>query len=387
MTGKTKMCVVTTVAATLHAFLLEQLLFLSDNGFDITIVCDHDDELLHNCPEKLKYEPVAMTRNANITSTIMGMIKLYKIIRGKRFDIVQYVTPKAAFTAAIVSWLARIPVRLYCQWGIRYVSMTGMTRWFFKRIEKITCSCSTHISPDSRGNLEFSVSEGLYTAENASVVHYGSANGVNLNRFNFRERDSWRNEGRGNFGLDADSFVFGWVGRVTRDKGVKELISAFLDVLKHAPSNTHLLMVGEMEKNHGLENEIINQIESHPRIHYVGPQRNIEKFYAAIDVLVVPSYREGFGMVAIEAQAMGVPVIVSDIPGPREAIVDGKTGILVPVRQIETIVAGMIKIMENNDLRKSMGEEAMYFVYSHFEQNTFWSKVLEHRKLLVSNRA
>lgn len=381
--SRIKLCVVTTVSDTMYGFLVEQLVFLAKNEFDVTIICNTDDYLLQNCPKELTYIPVPMDRTVSVYSTIAGVVRLYAILKKHNFDCVQYATPKAAFITAIAARLARIPVRLYCQWGIRYVTMVGLPRWFFKRLEKITCCFSTHISPDSHGNLQFAVSEGLYSQAKASVVSFGSANGVNLKKFNYSQRSNWRDKVRAELGLDPRDFIFGWVGRVTRDKGVGELVKAFMKVIEQVPANPQLIMIGDIETGHNLTDDVMELIRLHPNIHYIGQQNNMERYYAAMDVLVAPSYREGFGMVAIEAQAMGVPVIVSDIPGPREAILEGKTGLLVPVREVDTLASAMMKLLAEQDYREVLGKEAVAFVSDRFEQQAFWQKVLEHRKLLL----
>lgn len=184
MQPEIKLCVVTTVATTLRAFLLEQLVFMTNNGFDITIICDKDEELAADCPKELKYIPVRLTRDMSLISTLTGIFKLFQAVKNSKYDIIQYATPKAAFTAAVAAYLAGIPARLYCQWGIRYVGMTGIARSFLKILEMIVCLCSSNIVPDSWGNLEFSAAEGLYAKGKASVVHNGSANGVSLKKFN-----------------------------------------------------------------------------------------------------------------------------------------------------------------------------------------------------------
>lgn len=380
---KIKICVITTIALTIKTFLLDQLVYLSQNGFDVIVVCSYDKDLAQNCPKELTYKPIQITRDASLISTIKGIKEIYFFFSKNNFEIVQYSTPKAAFISAVASWAAGIPVRLYCQWGIRYVSLSGIKRLVLKFFEKLTCYFSTHISPDSFGNLHFSVDEGLYNKEKASVVNFGSANGVNLERFNYLNKEDLREPMRMKLGFRKSDFIFGWVGRVNRDKGIKELVNAFEQILD-LESNSHLLMVGTMDDNHGLSNEIIKTIREHPHIHYVGPQRNMEAYYPAMDVLVAPSYREGFGVVALEAQAMGVPVISTDIPGPREAIINGKTGLLVPVAQVEPLVKAMILLKSDTLLRNRMGKEGISHVIQHFEQNSFWKKVLEHRLTLIS---
>ncbi|WP_051296501.1 glycosyltransferase [Anaeroarcus burkinensis] len=324
-----------------------------------------------------------MERSYGPWSTLTGIWQLYLFFRREKFDMIQYATPKAALISSIAGALARVPVRLYCQWGIRYVGFSGWRRILFKIIEKLVCILSTHISPDSNGNRQFSIEEGLYTAEKSSVVHKGSANGVSLERFFLGNKSVWRAEIRRELGWDSSMTVFGWVGRVTRDKGVGELLRAFL-VLSEQRPDIRLLMIGGWEEHPCLSEAVLATVKNHPQIAYVGSKSDVERYYATMDVLVAPSYREGFGSVALEAQAMEVPVVLSDIPGPREAMIPGETGILVPAKDSETLAAAMLFLYNEKERRLQMGKAGRRFVEENFEQSFFWEKVLEHRQNLLA---
>jgi len=381
-----KICVITTVSITLRAFLLEQLVFLSQNGFDVTVVCDNDRDFARDCPAELKYIPVHMIRGIGWLSTFTGLWKLYRLFRIKKFSMIQYSTPKAALLSSLAGFMAGIPVRLYCQWGIRYVGLSGLSRRIFKLIEKLTCLLSTDIAPDSRGNLDFCVGEGLYPAEKAYVVHKGSANGVDLEKFDLAKKAVWYDNSRSELKIGKDCFVYGFVGRITRDKGINELVTAFIRMAE-SDAQIVLLLVGPKEERHGLEAGIMEAIDNHPRIYSVGAKSNPQEYIAAMDVMVLPSYREGFGIVAIESQAMGVPVIATDIPGPREAIINGETGILVPCKDAHALEEAMRVLRASKEMLDSMGRNGLEFVSEDFEQKRFWEKVLEHRRGLLSKRS
>lgn len=381
-----KICVITTVSITLQAFLLEQLVYLSQNGFDVTVVCEYDPIFVRDCPPELKYIPVHMTRRIGWWSTLTGWWKLFWLFKREKFRMIQYSTPKAALISSLAGFVAGIPVRLYCQWGIYYVGVNGPVQKVFKLIEKLTCFCSTDIAPDSNGNLEFAIGEGLYQRSKGGVVYNGSANGVNLKKFDIAKKIIWRNNIRAEFSLNEENFVYGFVGRITRDKGINELINAFQRLAQN-DSGLFLILIGMEEEEHGLNLTVIEAIHHHPQIITLGWKANIEEYMAAMDVMVLPSYREGFGIVAIEAQAMGVPVITTDIPGPRDAIINGKTGILIPASDEKSLMLAMHKLKNNRDLLKSMGDKAILFVRENFEQGIFWEKVLEHRMSLLTRMA
>lgn len=382
MGSESNICVITTVSQTLKFFLVDQLIFLSQNGFKISVICDHDPNFARICPPELKYLPVRMTRGFGLGTTLSGIFTLYRLFKMEKYDMIQYATPKASFVSSLAGCMAGVPVRLYCQWGIRYIGTSGLSRLVLKFLEKLTCRFSTNIAPDSRGNLDFAIAEGLYSPKKAAVVFRGSANGVNLDKFDISFKEPRRKRVRIELGIAESSFLFGFVGRITRDKGLNELIKAFLNMAA-MDDNLALLLVGEVEERHHLPAEVIEAINSHPRIYAVGYRDNPQDYIAAMDVMVLPSYREGFGAVAIESQAMGVPVISTDIPGPREAIVNGQTGILVSVADIENLAAAMKRLKNDRDLLSFFGNNAVEFVKENFEQKKFWQKVLEHRRNLL----
>lgn len=381
-----KICVITTVSITLQAFLLEQLVYLSQNGFDVTVVCEYDPIFVRDCPPELKYIPVHMTRRIGWWSTLTGWWKLFWLFKREKFRMIQYSTPKAALISSLAGFIAGIPVRLYCQWGIYYVGINGLMQKVFKLIEKLTCFCSTDIAPDSNGNLEFAIGEGLFQRSKGGVVYNGSANGVNLNKFDIAQKKIWCNDIRTELNLNKDSFVYGFVGRITRDKGLNELVNVFQRLAQN-DSEIFLILIGMEEEKHGLNLTVIEAIHHHPQIITLGRKTNPQEYIAAMDVVVLPSYREGFGIVAIEAQAMGVPVITTDIPGPRDAIINRETGMLIPAADEESLMVAMHKLKNNQDLLKSMGDKGILFVRENFEQGIFWEKVLEHRMSLLTRMA
>lgn len=379
-----KICVVTTVPLTIKSFLLEQLKYLSRHGFRITVVCDEDSELSALCSPELVYIPVRMSRDARIWGTIISFIHLFKVLRNGDFQMVQYATPKAALLSSLAAFLAGIRIRLYSQWGIRYVGLNGINRRLFKLLEKTTCRLSTHICPDSFGNLAFAIDEGLYPASKGGVVFKGSANGVDMKRFDISCRDSWREIIRSELNIPGDAFVYGFVGRINRDKGVSELLEAYSKIIENE-SDTYLIMIGPMDADSDLDVFFRETVKSQPSVIWLGPRNDPEKCLAAMDLVVLPTYREGFGIVAIEAQAMGVPVLTTDVPGPREAVLDGSTGILIPPRDSERLFYAMKEMKKDKVNLELMGKKGFDYVKENFNQEVFWEKTLVHRRKIISD--
>ncbi|KMK75029.1 glycosyltransferase [Alkalihalobacillus pseudalcaliphilus] len=379
--GRKKICIITTTSITIRCFLIEQLTFLTSHGYDVTVVCDRDVSLNKDLPANIRYYPITMKRGMASFGVIHSIYALSLFFHKERFDMVQYSTPNAALYASVASWLNSVPVRLYCQWGIRYVGFKGIRRGLFKGIEKLVCILSTVVEPDSYGNLQFSHQEKLYSANKSRTIWNGSANGVDFTRFNFLKKKLWNKEIRAKYKIKDSDIVFGFFGRLHRDKGITELLTAF-NQLSEKNSHIKLLIVGPKEQTN-LDSELMKKSIANEAIIFCDYTDEIEKYYAALDVFVLPSYREGFGTVVIEAGAMGVPVIVTNIPGPTDAMKEGVTGIIVEKGNIQDLEHGM-KRMLNPSLREQMSLAAIPFVQQHFEQQTFLQHILSDRNRLIA---
>ena len=378
-----KICFVTTISATLKAFVLKTAEYIHENtDWDISFICDYDEDFEKSLPDYIHYIPVKMERGISVAG-IKAMLEMRKIFIREKFDLIQYSTPNASLYAAIAGKLAKVPVRLYCQWGMIYVSFSGIKRKIFKIIEKIVCRLSTHIQPDSKSNLNFSHMEGLYPQNKGSVIWNGSACGVNLEKFDVSKKEEYRNEIRAKYNFTSDDFVFGFVGRITRDKGVNELFKAFKKVVEEN-KNTYLLMVGNTEQDGTIQNDLFEWAQFCENVVFTGFTTEVEKYLAAMDTYILPSYREGFGMGVVEAEAMGVPVVVTNIPGPIDAIVDGVTGKSVSVKDAVALRDAMSEMLNNQDGIETYGKVAIKHVTENFEQKQFLEKVLTDRKKLLN---
>ena len=377
-----RICYVTTVPVTLRSFVIPVAKQIrEETGWEITVICDEDEAFAKSLPAGIRYIPISMKRGISLGG-IAAMLKMVRTFRREKFDLVQYSTPNASLYASLAAWLARVPVRLYCQWGLAYVGFRGIKRKIFKAIEKLVCTLSTWIEPDSFGNLRFSHEEGLYPEDKGSVVWNGSASGVDLEKFDISRKDLWRAEIRGKLNIPDDAPVMGFVGRITGDKGINELFAAFRQVLETYPQ-AYLLLVGRTEKAESVDEELYRWAEREPRVIFCGYTNVVEQYLAAMDVYLLPSYREGFGSVVIEAEAMGLPVIVSRIPGPTDAMLPDETGLVVPVKQVEPLAEAMGELIGNVERRAEMGRKGREFASLKFDQKVLVQKILEDRKRLL----
>lgn len=355
-----------------------------NNGYDISLICDMDEEYVAGLPDYVHPYPIKMSRGIDPLGLVKAIKSMKWIFTENKFDIVQYSTPNAAFYASIAAKKAKIPVRLYCQWGLVYLGFDGIKRTIFKTIEKIICRKSTDVQPDSKGNLDFCRKNGFYNAEKSRVVWNGSANGIDINKFDHSNKEIWGKQIRQEYNIPDSKIILGFLGRVGKDKGFEELMAAFKS-LKYKYTNIVLLYVGPNEKPDTVSQESLKYFENCPDIIYTGGWVNdAERYYAAMDIFLFPSYREGFGNVVIEAEAMGVPVVVSDIPGPQNGMVDGVTGFKVPARTVEPLVEKTSVLIENKTLREQFGKAGAKFVVKNYNSKVLIKKIIENRDWLIN---
>lgn len=373
-----KICFCTTIPLTIRAFILKSAEYLHEHtDWDISFVCDYDEEFKNSLPGYFHYYPVKMKRGVS-PDGLAAVRQMKKIFKREKFDMVQFSTPNAAFYASIAAKRAGIPVRNYHLMGLRYMGAKGKGRAVLKKMDKLACKNATAIECVSRSNLELGIKEGLFPPEKATVVWNGSTGGVDLKRFDYKKREEWRADTRRELGINKDDFVFGFVGRLNKDKGVNELLRAFIETERGAK----LLLIGFDSEIDTLDQSLLTQAKERKDIIFHSSVSDIERYYAALDVLVLPSYREGFGNVVIEAAAVGTPAIVSDIPGPMDAIIRGKTALAVKPGVYPELKTAM------DDIRKldcrSMGNDAFKYVESHFDSEILFEKILERKRALLA---
>lgn len=372
-----KICYVVTIPLTIEAFFIPQLKYLANNGFDVTVICSNSLTLQKKLGESIHFCPIEIPRGISIGGSISAIKNLTIFFRKEKFDLIQYSTPNAAFYSSIASRIAGCKVRNYHLMGFRYLGASGKGKLLLKLLEKVACWNSTSIECVSKSNMEIGIAEKLFSREKATVVWNGSTGGVDLVRFDFNKRVQWRREVRDELGYDEADFVYGFVGRITRDKGINELLAAFSEL----KDNSKLLLVGDIEKDNHLDTGLLVEAQENSNIKIHRFVSDIERYYAAIDVLVLPSYREGFGNVVIEAGAVGTPAIVTDIPGPTDTIDREKTALVVPVKNSSALEESLKNIRKSDYI--AMGKKATQFVKEKFDSRVLCEKILERKEMLL----
>ena len=377
-----RICYVTTIPGTIRVFILKCAEYLHSTGeFDISFISSPDEAFQKSIPDYFHYFPVKMSRGM-ATDGLRVIKEMTDIFKREKFDLVQYSTPNAACYASIAAKRAKIKTRLYCQWGLAYIGFSGVKRQILKSIEKMVCRNSTWVEPDSYGNLKFAHDEGLYPEDKGSVIWHGSACGIALDKFDISKKDEYRHTIRVKHGIPENAFVYGFIGRMTGDKGVNELFSVAKRIIEDNRS-IYLLVVGPTPVSKDVEKDLYDWASNCPQVILAGHTVTPEQYYAAMDCYVLPSYREGFGMTVIEAESMGVPVIITNIPGPTEGMIKDKTGLVVEKKDAEGLYLAMMEMFNCPEKREEFANNSREYAVSHFEQNTLFEKILDDRRTLL----
>jgi len=310
---------------------------------------------------------VPMDRHISLVNDLKSLLKMIRLFRNEKPYAVHSMTPKAGLLCMIAGWLTRVPVRIHTFTGLVWPTSTGVKRKILMLTDKLTCSCATHIIPEGEG-VKNDLIAGKITNKPLRVLGYGNVMGVDMERFSRRpEVIELANQLR-----DDSKFTFIFVGRLVKDKGINELCKAYERIHNRYP-NTRCWLVGPYEDNldpisaesRRLIEESDNGLES------VGSKSGDEllAYYVAADCFVMPSYREGFPNTVMEAGALGLPSIVTDINGSREIIKDGINGMIVPPQNEDVLYQAMVTMLTSNIDRKKMADNARKMISDRFEQS------------------
>ena len=376
-----KICFVTTLGGTIRAFLIDLTHYLVDKeGYDVTFISDTYQPLYEYTNDRIHYIPVPMKRGIALDGPKV-IWQLYKIFKKEKFDIVQYSTKNASTYASIAAWLAGIKCRLYCQWGMMFIALHGFKRLLLKADEILVSKLSTVIESESFSIYEEAVKHHVYPATKSSVIWNGSACGVKLQNYDITEKEQWRKEIRKEYSIPENSTVFGYCGRITRDKGLNELFSAFRQITKETDS--YLMIIGAYDNVESINQDLFLWAKNEPKVIFTGRRNDVPRYYSALDCFVSLSYREGFGLVVIEAAAMAVPGIVTNVPGQKDTILEGKTGVLVRSHNTEEVIQAMHYYIDNPNERTQMGINARKHVEENYDQEELLKRLAAHRNQLI----
>jgi glycosyltransferase involved in cell wall biosynthesis len=430
-----KLIRITTVPVSLKTLLKGQHKFMSENGFDVLGVSSSGivlNEVAQN--EKIAVYTVEMTRIISPLKDIKSLWSFYKLCKRERPAIVHSHTPKAGIVGMLGAKLAGVPIRLHTVAGLPLMEATGRKRRLLDFVEKLTYSCATKVYPNSKGLYDFILENNFTAEEKLKVIANGSSNGIDTTYFSAQaitqEQIITLKTG---LGIHKNDFVYVFVGRLVGDKGINELVKAFeglgireqglgireqglgtreqglgtrdegLDESLELPitsevsllpdfscsfSRIKLLLVGPFESElDPLRSKTLKAIETNPNIISVGFQADVRPYFSISDCLVFPSYREGFPNVVLQAGAMGLPSIVTNINGCNEIIEEGINGLIIPPKDIIALQNAMINLLEDKSVYKNLKNNARQMITSRYEQKLVWEALLEeYRRLLEGIR-
>jgi glycosyltransferase involved in cell wall biosynthesis len=381
---KPKLIRVTTVPESLRILLKGQHKFMSTNGFEVIGVSSAGNSLYEvSKEEEIRVIEIEMSRKITPINDFFSVYHLYKVIKKEKPIIVHSHTPKAGIVSMLAAKLANVPIRLHTVAGLPLMEATGMKRKVLNFVEKVTYACATNVYPNSKGLYQFIVNEKLVSSKKIKVIANGSSNGIDTTYFDSeRISEDQRSEFRTKLNIQKTDFVFVFVGRLVGDKGINELIDAFSKIKN---SKVKLLLVGGLEPDlDPLFNHTINEIKTNSNIISVGFQSDVRPYFAISHCLVFPSYREGFPNVVMQAGAMGLPSIVSNINGCNEIIEEGINGTIITIKDTKSLFESMLKMVNNEHWRCQLASNARDKIVSRYEQQVVWDAILnEYKSLLI----
>lgn len=373
---KRKLIRITTVPSSLKILLKGQLSFMS-NYYDV-IAVSSDGESFEPMlvQEGIRGIKINMTRKITPFKDLVSLLKLIILFRKEKPYIVHTHTPKAGTLGMIAAYICRVPHRLHTIAGLPLLEAKGKKRILLDFVEKITYFCATKVYPNSFEMQKIVIENGYTKASKLKVIGEGSSNGIDTSYFNSSIVEAYKSD------FTKNRFLFCFVGRIVGDKGINELIAAFTR-LQRDYDDIGLLVVGEFEKElDKISPESEKQIFGNSQIEFVGFQSDVRPFMKASNVFVFPSYREGFPNVVMQAGAMGVPSIVSNINGCNEIIKNGENGIIVPVKNVEQLYDAMKTLYQDRALLSSMKLESRKMIVSRYERDYVWNCLLNEYKSL-----
>ena len=412
--NKTKLFRITTIPASLASLLKGQLQFLNQ-CYDVTAIADSEDTQTWKIiaeREQVKCCPISMKRDISILNDIKSIIKLYSYFKQEKPFIVHTNTPKASLLGMVAGKFTKVPNRIYTVTGLRFEGTAGVKRKILMFIERITCWAATKVIPEGEG-VKNTLLKNKITSKELKVIANGNINGIDTTYFSPSQISEQQKQSlKQALNISENDTVFCFIGRLVKDKGINELVQAFssltrvchcgqipllwrgkgrLQSLNIQPiaacaamtGNIKLLLVGNYESElDPLLPETEKEIENNPNIIFVGYQKDVRPYLAISDIFVFPSYREGFPNVVMQAGAMELPSIVTDINGCNEIIKDGVNGLIIPPKNREILQEKMLLLLENLELRNKLKSNAIEMITSRYEQKMVWEALLEEYRSL-----
>jgi glycosyltransferase involved in cell wall biosynthesis len=354
---------------------------LREAGFRVWLVAG-PGELLERTAARAGVEAVGvkMRRGMAPLADVVSLVRLWRLLRRLRPAMVEFSTPKAGLLGTVAARAIGVPVRVYMLRGLKLETARGVKRWILLAAERLAAACATVVLCNSESLRAEALALGVAPESKLKLLGVGSSNGVDTEWFAPGTSDV-----RERLGLGKDALVLGFVGRLTRDKGLPELVEAFEGIAAKEP-RAHLLLVGWFDAAEDAVDEAVRaRIEGNSRIHRTGFVEDTAPYYRAMDVLVLPTWREGFPNVVLEAEATGIPVITTISTGSRDSVVPEVTGLLIPPGYPKAIEEAALKLLGDEYRRRRMGDAARAWVQEHYSDRDVLGRTAEFYKSLLAD--
>ncbi len=379
-----------TVPLSLKFLLKGQLAFLNRH-FDVTAVSGEGPDLeTVKLREGVRVYPVEMQRQISPFRDLVSLVKLYIYFKRTKPALVHSITPKAGLLSMAAAWFARVPVRIHTFTGLIFPSKKGKMQKLLILMDRLLCYFATDIFPEGKGVME-DLKKFEITNKPLKIIANGNVNGIDLEFFSPQNiTETIQTDLKSRLNICENDFVFIFVGRLVKDKGINELVAAFKQLKSSSDTvNPKLLLVGPFEQElDPLLPETLKEIESNDNIISVGFQEDVRPYFAIADALVFPSYREGFPNVVMQAGAMELPSVVSNINGCNEIILEGENGIIIPAKNQEELHAAMARLISDRYLYSNLKNNSRKMIQQRYEQSVVWEALLkEYHHLLKKANA
>jgi glycosyltransferase involved in cell wall biosynthesis len=361
--------------------LAARLRALREAGFRVSLICS-PGVLFELTAQREGAEafPLSMHRGIAPVADFVSLIRLWKLLRRLKPDMTEFSTPKAGLLGTLAARLVGVPLRIYMLRGLKLETSTGFKRRILLAMERLASACAHVVLCNSESLRAEAFALGLTCTHKLQVLGDGSSNGVDVRRFSPGPSNV-----RSQLGLSSEAPVIGFAGRLTLDKGLPELIEAFDAILETVP-RAQLLLVGWFDESEDLLGVgLRSYIADHPHIHCTGFVTDTAPYYRAMDMLVLPTWREGFPNVVLEAAATGIPVITTGCTGSRDSVLPEVTGLLIPPGYPEAITESVLKLVRDPQRRRRMGEAGRAWILEHYVDKDVLALISVYYKSLLDS--
>ena len=373
---KTKLIRTATIALSLDYLLKGQLAFLNEH-YEVIAVSGEDNHLQEvRERENVRTENVKIQRTISLLKDLKSLWVLYFLFRKEKPQIVHSITPKAGLLSMLAAKMTGVPIRIHTFTGLIFPEKRGFLQQILILMDCLICFCATDIFPEGEG-VKRDLIKYKITSKPLKIIANGNVNGIDTAYFSedqvlLSEREALQKE----LGIDSNDFVFIFVGRLVGDKGINELVSVFKEVISQK-KNVKLVLVGPLESElDRLNSQTLKEIENNDAILSVGFKKDVRTYFAISDALVFPSYREGFPNVVLQAGAMGLPAIVTNINGSNEIIKAGINGLIIEAKDKVALQQAMQELMKDKRLYETLKFNARELITSRYEQKMVWEHLL-----------